>query len=170
MTKTYKIDDQLIEIKEQMKFAKSIEKSNQMKETVKFDLSGELKKNQKLRPHPWKCKKGVVKTAFRSTKSNDGLDIRVRGVPELTSKSADERIHIETAAVEEMLDFINNEDKKLSKIHRIGKYDSTKAVPRTLLIHLENPITKDLVLKSAYRLKDFNKQLFVSPEFSPLDA
>ena len=48
--KTSKIDDQLIEIKEQMKmFAQSIEKSNQMIETVKFDLS-ELKKPKKLRP------------------------------------------------------------------------------------------------------------------------
>ena len=68
------------------------------------------------------------------------------------------------AAVREMLDFLNIEDKKLSKIH------STKTVPRTLLIHLENPISKDLVLTSAYRLKDFNKQVFVSPELSPVDA
>ena len=79
-------------------------------------------------------------------------------------------IHAEMAAVEEMLDFLNIEDKKLSKIHRIGRYDSAKTVSRTLLIHLENPISKDLVLKSAYRLKDFNKQVFVSPELSPVDA
>ena len=43
-------------------------------------------------------------------------------------------------------------------------------VPRTLLIHLENPINKDQVLKSAYHFKDFNKQVFVSPELSPVDA
>ena len=74
------------------------------------------------------------------------------------------------AAVEEMLDFLSIEDKKLSKIHRIARYDTTKTVPRNLLIHLENPISKDLVLKSAYRFKDFNKQVFVSPELSPVDA
>ena len=74
------------------------------------------------------------------------------------------------AAAEEMLDFLNIEDKKLSKIHRIGRYDSTKTAPRTLLIHLEIPINEDLVLKSAYRLNYFNKQVFVSPEFSPVDA
>ena len=112
----------------------------------------------------------MTKTAFHSTKSNDGLGIRVRGVPELTSKSADERIHAEMAAVEEMLDFLNIKDKKLSKCHRIGRKDSTKTVPRTLLIHLENPVSKDLALKSAYRLKDFNKQVFVSPELSPVGA
>ena len=98
------------------------------------------------------------------------IDIRVRGVPELTSKLADERIHAEMAAVEEMLDFFNIEDQKLSKIHRIGRYDSTKTVPRTLLMHLENSISKDLVLKSVYCLKDFKKQVFVSPELSSVDA
>ena len=168
--KTSKIDDKLIEIKEQMKmFAQSIKKSNQMIDTVKLDLS-ELKKPKSYAQSLANVTKGVTKASFHSTKSNDGLGIRVRGVPELTSKSADERIHAEMAAVEEMLDFLNIEDKKLSKIHRIGRYDSTKTVPRTLLIHLENPISKDLVLKSAYRLKVFNKQVFVSPELSPVDA
>ena len=112
----------------------------------------------------------MTKTAFHSTKPNDVLGIHVRGVLELTSKSANDLIHAELAAAEEMLDFLNIEDKKLSKIHRIGRYDSTKTVPRTLLIHLKNPISKDLVLKSAYRLQDFNKQVFVSPELSPVDA
>ena len=74
------------------------------------------------------------------------------------------------AAVEEMLDFLNIEDKKLSKNLCIGRYGSTKTVPRTLLIYLENPISKDLVSNSAYRLKDFNKQVFVSPELSPVGA
>ena len=168
--KTFKIDDQLIEIKEKMKlFAQSIEKSNQMIETAKLDL-GDLKKPKSYNKSLGNVTKGVTKIAFHSTKSNDGLDIRVRGVPELTSKSADEQIHADMAAVEEMLDFLKIDDKKLSKIHRIGRYDSTKTVPRTLLIQLENPICKDLVLKTAYRLKDFNMQVFVSPELSPVDA
>ena len=168
--KTSKIDDQLIENKEQMKMlAQSIEKSNQMIENKKIDLS-ELRKSRSYAHSLGNVTKSVTKTAFHSTKSNDGLGIRVRGVPELTSKSADGRLHAEMAAVEEMLVFLNIEDKKLSKIHRIGRYDSTKTVARTLLIHLENPISKDLVLKSAYCLMDFNKQVFVSPELSPLDA
>ena len=51
--KTSNIDDQLIEIKKQMKmFAQSIEKSNQMIETVILDLS-ELKK-PKFTPIPLK--------------------------------------------------------------------------------------------------------------------
>ena len=99
--KTSKIDDKLIEIKEQMKmFAQSIkQKSNQMIETVKRDLS-EPKKPKNYAQSLGNVTKAVTKTAFHSTKSNDGLGICVRGVPELTSKSADERIHAEMAAVE----------------------------------------------------------------------
>ena len=168
--KTSNIDDQIIEIKKQMKmFAQSIDKSSQMIETVKLDLS-ELKKPKSYAHSLENVTKAATKTAFHSTKLIEDLGICVRGVPELKSKSADERIHAEMAAAEEMLDFLNIEDKKLSKIHRIGRYDSTKTAPRTLLIHLEIPINEDLVLKSAYRLKYFNKQVFVSPEFSPVDA
>ena len=151
-------------------FAQSIEKSNQMIETVTLDLSELKKQKKKYAQSLGNVTRGATKTAFHSTKLNDGIGIRVCGVPELTSKSADERIHAEMAAVEEMLDFLSIEDKKVSKIHRIVRFDPTKTVPRTLLIHLENPISKDLVLKSAYRLNDFNKQVFVSPELSPVDA
>ena len=114
--------------------------------------------------------KVVLKTALQSTKSIEGLGICVGGTPDFASKSADEQSYAEMLAVEEMIHFLNIEDKKLSKIHRSRRYNSTKTVPRNLLIHLENPINNDKVQKSAYCLKDFNKQVFVSHELSPVDA
>ena len=57
--------------------------------------------------------KGVVEKSFRSTKLNDGLGIRFRGVPDLASISADEQIHTKMAAVEQLFHFLNIEDKKL---------------------------------------------------------
>ena len=100
-------------------FAQSIEKSNQMIETVKLDLS-ELKKPKSYAQSLGNVTKAATKSEFHSTKLNDGFGICVRGVPELTSKLAGEQIHAEVAAVEEMLDFLNIEVKKLSKIHRFG--------------------------------------------------
>ena len=110
----------LIEIKEQSKmFAQKLEKSNHMIEIVKFDLS-ELKKPKNYAQSLGNVTKAATKPAFHSTKLNDGFNVCVRGAPELKSKSADEQIHAEVAAIEEMLDFLNIEDKKFSKIQRIG--------------------------------------------------
>ena len=100
-----------------------------MIETVKLVLS-EVKKPKTYAQSLGNVTQGVTKTAFHSTKSNDRLGTCVRGVPDLTSKSSDERIHAKMVAVKEILDFLNIEDKKLSKIYRIGRYDNTKTVPR----------------------------------------
>ena len=70
-------------------------------------------------------------------------------------------------AIEEILCYLKKvEDKRLCKVTRIGKYNPENG-PRTILINLESPISKELVLKSAFRLKNFSRRVFISPELTP---
>ena len=93
------------------------------------------------------------------------MGIRVRGIPENESKSPDERLHADMLAIEEILCYLKVEDKRLSKVTRIRKYNSEKGL-RTILINLESPISKELVLTSAFRLKNFSRRVFISRELT----
>ena len=69
-----------------------------------------------------------------------------------------------------ILDFLEIEDRKLTKITRIGKFDPDKG-PRTILFNTESSISKNLILKSTHKLKDFDGlRVFISPELTKEDS
>ena len=117
---------------------KQIEKSNEFIISIKAELS-ELK----IRPQSYAASLGtiaIVKVFYPSANDN-GMGIRVRGIPENESKSPDERLHADMKAFEEILCYLKVEAKQLCKVTRIGKYNPEKG-PRTILINLESPISK----------------------------
>ena len=65
----------------------------------------------------------------------------------------DERFHADNKAVEKIFVFLIIDDKKLSKIHRIGRNDPDRTTPRMLIVNMENMLSIELVMKSAFRLK-----------------
>ena len=69
-----------------------------------------------------------------------------------------------------ILDFLEIEDRKLTKITRIGKFDPDKG-PRTILFNTESSISKNLILKSTHKLKDFDDlRVFISSELTKEEA
>ena len=145
------------------KLNKQIEKSNESINSIKAELL-ELK----IRPQPNAASLGNIakgKVFYLSAHEN-GTGIRVRGIPEDESKSTDERLHADMNAIEEILCYLEVEDKRLCKATCIGKYNPEKG-PRTMLLNLESPISKELALKSAFRLENFSRRVFISPELTP---
>ena len=101
------------------------------------------------------------------------LGVYIRGIPESSSSSADDRLHADLAEVEKLLEHLNVEDKKLTKAQRLGKYDASKQQPRTLLINTENPISRDLIPRAAHKLKDYHpyqKPVYVNSELNSTDT
>ena len=103
---------------------------------------------------------------FYPSANDNGMGIRVKGIPENESKSPDERLHADMNAIEEISCYLKLEDKRLCKVTRIRKYNPEKG-PITILINIESPISKELVLKPAFRLKNFSRRVFISPEPTP---
>ena len=103
---------------------------------------------------------------FYPNANDNGMGIPVRGIPENGSKSPDERFNGNMNAIEEILCYLKVEDKRLSKVTRLGKYNPEKG-PRTILINLESRISKKLVLKSVFRLKNVSRRVFRRPELTP---
>ena len=101
---------------------------------------------------------------------SSNLGIRIRGVPENTTGTPDERFQADIKAVEKILVFLNIDDKKLSQIQRIGRNDPDRTTPRTLIVNMENMLSKELVMKSAFRLKDYDHAVFISRELSTSDT
>ena len=72
--------------------------------------------------------------------------------------------------IDRILAFLQIDDRKLSKATRIGKFNPDKG-PRTLLFNTESSVSKNLILKSTSKLKDFSElRVFISPELSKADA
>ena len=140
-----------------------IEKSNEFINSIKAELS-ELK----IRPQSYAASLGTIAKGkvFYPSANDNGMGIRVRGIQENESKSPDERLHADMNSIEEILCYLKVEDKRLCKVTRIGKYNPEKG-PRTILINLESPISKELVLKSAFRFKNFSRRVFISDELTP---
>ena len=83
------------------------------------------------------------------------------------------RMHRDLENVDNLLKFLSIPDRKLSKATRLGKYDPDKGATRGLLIHTENQISRDLMLKLAYKLKTFDlfpDPINISRELSTEDA
>ena len=103
------------------------------------------------------------------------LGIRIRSIPEKHAEnaSADERLYADIAEVEAIHEFLNIENRKLVKAQRLGKHNRNKTFPRTLLINNENPISRDLILRAAIKLKGYNKYenaVYISPQLNSTDA
>ena len=129
-----KIDTQLVEIKDQMKtLTTNIVKSNALIETVKLELN-EVKKTK---PQNFAASHGAVTMGKKidtppPVRSSSNLVVRIRGVPESTTGTPDERFQADIKAVEKILVLFNIDDKKLSKIQRIGRNYPDRTTPRTL--------------------------------------
>ena len=103
------------------------------------------------------------------------LGICIRGIPEKNAEtaSADNRLLTDFAEVEAPLKFLNIEDGKLVKIQRLGKYDRNKNFPRTFLENTEKSVSRDLVLRAAFKLKGYNRYenaVYISTELNSTDA
>ena len=75
--------------------------------------------------------------------------------------------------VEQILEHLNIEDRKISKLVRLGKYNSENKRERVILVHTASKLSRDLILKSVSRLKDYeynDRSIYMSPELSPEDA
>ena len=104
------------------------------------------------------------------TVPNTQLGIRIRGVPESKEKSDIDRMQEDLGTIDRILAFLQIDDRKLSKATRIGKFNPDKG-PRTLLFNTESSISKNLILKSTSKLKDFSElRVLISPELSKADA
>ena len=132
-----KLEDDLTDLREQMKkFQQIIENSNAMIENVKKDLT-ELKSTA---PKSYAQAVGKLPGSTIRDVSNanniPGLGFRIRGIPESRTKTPDERMHSDIESVEQILDFLKIKDKRMSKIHRLGKFDTDKKGARTILVCL----------------------------------
>ena len=71
--------------------------------------------------------------------------------------------------VEQILEHLNIEDRKITKLVRLGKYNSENKRKRVI----QQANCRDLILKSVSRLKDYkynDRSIYIIPEFSPEDA
>ena len=74
---------------------------------------------------------------------------------------------------EQISEHLNIEDRKITKLVRLGKYNSEKKRERVILVHTASDLSRDLILKSVSRLKDYkynDRSIYISPELSPEDA
>lgn len=115
----------------------------------------------------------VVPGKIVSSATSPNLGILIRGLPEEPTEPPDKRVHMDLARVDELLTYLEVPDRKLTRATRLGKVDSEKKAPRTLLINTENPISKDLILKSAHRLKEYkvyDNPIYIMAELNASDA
>ena len=105
-------------------------------------------------------KPGKTITIPIQAKQNDLLGIRIRGIPEAMERTLDERLKTDIKSIKSVLQFLEN-NGKITKVKRIGPYDDRKQLngkprPRSILFSLEDAVNKDLLVKSARKLKDFS--------------
>ena len=85
--------------------------------------------------------------------------IRVRGVPESTSKLARERNEHDMKAISDMWRFLSIECE-ITEIKRIGPYQEVRA--RTIVFTVANKLHRRPILLSISKLKEYDKLVFVS--------
>ena len=83
------------------------------------------------------------------------LGIRIRGINESKSKEAVDRKQEDLCNVEQILEHLNIENKKLTKFVRFGKDNSENKRERGILVHTASELSRDLILKSVSCLKDY---------------
>ena len=145
----------------------NITKSNALMETVKLELH-EVKRTK---PQNFAASLGGVKMGKKidtppPVRSSSNLGIRIRGAPENTTRTPDERLQADIKALEKILLFLNIDDKKLMTKNCIGRNDPDRTTLRTLIVNLENLLSKERVMKSAFRLKNYDHAVLISRELS----
>ena len=101
------------------------------------------------------------------------LGIRIRGINESKSKEALDRKQEDLCNVEQILEHLNIEDRKFTKLVRLGKDNSENKRERGILVHTASKLNRDLILKSVSRLKDYkynDRSIYISPKLSLEDA
>ena len=163
-------NNQMKKFQEQMKtLTDKIEKLNNIITNVQSEVIN-VKKDTKT----YKQSLGKVNLGKSvSVPEKTTLGVYIRGIPESNSSWADDKLYADLAEVEKLLEHLNDEDKKLTKAQRLGKYDASKQQPRTLLINTENPISRELILRAAHQLKEYHllqKPVYVNPELNSTDT
>lgn len=102
-----------------------------------------------------------VPRPMMQTRPPDG--IRIRGIPESNSRNERERKEHDLQAINEILVHLNV-SPSVSDINRMGKFENGKS--RTVLLRVQNPWEKRLILSSAAKLKNFRIPIYISRELS----
>ena len=168
-TTSNKLDEQFDNLQLQMKvLTEKMEQSSTVITQVQADM-----KTLKEKPNNFRAAVGNVspgRVLNSPTVPKTQLGIGIRGVPESKDKSDIERMQEDLGTIDRILAFLQIDDRKLSKATRIGKFNPDKG-PCTLLFNTESSISKNLILKSTSKLKDFSElRVFISPELSKADA
>ena len=167
------LNDQLEELHEKISnFAYSIEQTNISLDNVQKEI--------KSLKNPDESYASVVgannagKVVYKpETFNQNPLGIRIRGINESKSKEAGNRLQEDLCHVEQILEHLNIADRKITKLVRLGKYNSEDKRERVILVHTASALSRDLILKSVSRLKDYkynDRSIYISPELSPEDA
>ena len=93
------------------------------------------------------------KVVYKPQTFKKTLGIRIRGINESKSKEAADRIE-DLCHVRQILEHLNIEDRKITKLVRLGKYKSENKRKRVILVHTASKLSRDHILKSVSRLKD----------------
>ena len=168
------LNDQLKELHEKISnFAYSIEQTN-----ISLD---NMQKEIKSLKNPNEYYASVVgannagKVVYKpQTFNQKTLGIRIRGMNESKSKEAADRMQEDLCHVEQILEHLNIEDRKITKLVKLGKFNSENKRERVIiLVHTASELSRDLILKSVSRLKDYkynDRSIYISPELPPVDA
>ena len=95
----------------------------------------------------------VGKVLYKPQTFKKTLGIRIRGINESKSKEAADRLE-DLCHVTQILEHLNIEDRKITKLVRLGKYKSENKRERVILVHTASKLSRDLILKSVSRLKN----------------
>jgi len=110
---------------------------------------------------------------LNSVKNTDHMvkfRVRLSGLPEPNSDlKFMERQKEEQSAIQNVMKFINLENVPISDCFRIGKYKAENKQPRKLLITFSSVWDRRKVVSNAYLLKDYNHQIYISPELTAAD-
>ena len=152
------IQKDLNELKTQRKtFQENIGKSDGLIETVKEELKRMKETQQKRYSTVVGNKTAGQSTTNQSHISAQKLGIKIRSIHECSLKSPGKQKQSDIENVEEVLEFLKIKDKRLAKIHRIGKNEAEKEGSRTVVNEIENETSRDLVIKAAPLLNTYAK-------------
>ena len=128
----------------------------------------ELKESLVKQPFPKQTHIGAEHpTPKKTVKVETPEGIRIRGVPESTSKLARERTEHDIKEISDLITFLSIECE-ITEIKRIGPYQEGKA--RTIVFTVANKFHRRLILLSISKLKEYDKLVFVSKEINAEEA
>ena len=128
----------------------------------------ELKKSFVKQPIPKQTHMGAEHPTPKKTKEAEIPEgIRVRGVPESTSKLARERKEHDMKEISDLMTFLSTECE-ITETKRIGPYQEGRA--RTIVFTVANKFHRRLILLSISKFKEYNKIVILSRELNAEEA